>query len=61
MSCEEKGRLSGGRPASGRTHGPKTVPYSPPRLTRWGSVWELTKGGAGLFADFPMMGTRKDT
>lgn len=39
--------------------GSERTEYSPPKLTRWGTVRDLTRGDAGGFLDFP--GTRKDT
>lgn len=39
--------------------GSERTEYSSPKIKRWGTVRDLTRGDAGVFMDFP--GTRKDT
>ena len=33
-------------------------PYAAPKLTEYGSIQDLTKGGAGAGSDFPKTGTK---
>ena len=34
------------------------VPYEPPKLTEFGTLQELTRGGSGKRKDFPLAGTK---
>ena len=35
---------------------PRRGRYVPPRLTRWGTIQELTRGGQASFDDYPSTG-----
>ena len=52
----EKGRMD--EKASAMRHPAARVPYEPPKLTEFGTVQELTRGGRGKSKDFPMTGTK---
>ena len=44
--------------ASTMRHPAGRVPYEPPKLTEFGNVQDLTRGGKGKSKDFPLAGTK---